>query len=275
MGRYNRKDPLLQQKIREYRRQILLQNGVVASKSIGSNIDVDEWRIVGLTERKSRRVWLNINDTIKNSCEQFLRQMVVCIKVNVEEADSVEKQLLMYMSLNALVGSHGAQLTHAVLLPEVSFVLEILPWIPKNISDWGDCTSSVSAPTPLGEILHNTNLHHFGYRLGRKSVPMCEHLKWTGKGLKACLLNETNGNDHKFNWASRDFTVDAKVVSEFISSFLLKNVPNCKRIQKRAEESRKKMKDTKQYFLTLVTIIGGHLSNTSCERIGTAVYTMP
>jgi hypothetical protein len=76
LARYEKKDPMLQQKCRDYRRQILFQNGV-ASESIGN---VDEWRIVGLTDRKSRRVWLNIDDAI-NSCEQFLRRKVMCIKV--------------------------------------------------------------------------------------------------------------------------------------------------------------------------------------------------
>jgi hypothetical protein len=179
----------------------------------------------------------------------------------VEEADTVEQQLLMHMSLNALVGIHGAQLTHAVLLPEERFVLEILPWIPRNITDWGDWTDRVSSPTPLGEIFHNTNLHHVGYRLGRESVPLCEHLEWADKDLKACLLNETNGNDDKFNWETRDFNVEEKVVTTFISSFLLNSIPNCKRMQEGAEESgfviynafcskkRNKMKRAKHYFL--------------------------
>ena len=66
-----------------------------------------------------------------HTCEtKFLRKKVVCIKVNVEEANSIEAQLLMHMSLDAMVGIHGAQLTHGVLLPQEGFILEILPWIP-------------------------------------------------------------------------------------------------------------------------------------------------
>lgn len=127
LSRYERKDPLLQEKIREYRRNILLKNGVTPQQ-IG---DVDEWKIVGLTDRKARRVWLNINEII-HTCETkfLLRKKVVCIKVNVEEANSIQAQLLMHMSLNSMIGIHGAQLSHGILLPQDGSILEILPWIP-------------------------------------------------------------------------------------------------------------------------------------------------
>ena len=126
LSRYERKDPLLQEKIREYRHNILLKNGVTPQQ-IG---DVDEWKIVGLTDRKARRVWLNINDIIHTCETKFLRKKVVCIKVNVEEANSIQAQLLMHMSLNSMIGIHGAQLSHGVLLPQDGPILEILPWIP-------------------------------------------------------------------------------------------------------------------------------------------------
>ena len=89
----------------------------------------------------------------------------------------------------------------------------------------------------MGEIFHGTNLHHLGYRLGRESVPLCEHLGSSDKGLKACLLNETNDNDQKFEWSYRDFNVDVNMISKFIGSFLLKDIPNCSRMYKRAEEN--------------------------------------
>ena len=120
------KDPLLHTKVREYRHQILLNNGV-PSQDIGS---VDEWKIIGLADRKARRVWLNINEIVHACKDKFLSKKVICIKVNVEETNSVEAQLLMHMSLNSLVGIHGAQLTHGVLIPPEGFILELLPWIP-------------------------------------------------------------------------------------------------------------------------------------------------
>ena len=54
---------------------------------------------------------------------------------------------------------------------------------------------------------------------------MCEHLGWSDKGLKACLMNETNGNHIKFNWSDRDFNVDVDMISKFISLFLLRKYP--------------------------------------------------
>ncbi len=36
----------------------------------------------------------------------------------------------MHMSLDAMIGIHGAQLSHGVLLPQDGFVVKILPWIP-------------------------------------------------------------------------------------------------------------------------------------------------
>ncbi len=74
---------------------------------------------LSLTDRKARRVWLNINiNEIIQACEgeaKFLHEKVVCIKVSVEEANSMQAQLLMHVSLDTLIGIHGAQLSHGVL----------------------------------------------------------------------------------------------------------------------------------------------------------------
>jgi len=73
-------------------------------------------------------------------------------------------------------------------------------------------------------------------------------------------MNETNGNHIKFNWSDRDFNVDVDMISKFISLFLLKEIPNCSRMYKRAEENdfviyntycakgEDKVKRAKQYF---------------------------
>lgn len=99
LTRYAKKDPMLNQKVRENRLQILLRRGL-ALDNVG---DVDEWKIVGFTDRKYRRIWLNIDESLK-ACDLFLHEKVICVKVNVEEADSVEEQLLMHMSLNGFIG---------------------------------------------------------------------------------------------------------------------------------------------------------------------------
>ncbi len=86
LSRYEGKDPLLHEKIREYRRNILLENGVTS----GQIDNVDEWKIVGLTDRKARRVWLNINEIIRAREAKFLHEKVVCI------SESTSRRLIQY-----------------------------------------------------------------------------------------------------------------------------------------------------------------------------------
>ena len=170
LRRYAEKNPMPQEEIREYRRRILTVSGL-SPEEVN---DVDGWKIVGLTERKSRRVWLNIDDSVKACDAVFRQQKVVCITVNVEATASPEEQLLMHSSLDALVGIHGAQLTQGIFLPRQGFILELLPWIPDW--SWGDWVATTSAPTPVGEMFHNTDLNHLGYSLDRDSVPLCKHV---------------------------------------------------------------------------------------------------
>eukprot|EP00985_Skeletonema_marinoi_P008775 scaffold4015_cov200-Skeletonema_marinoi.AAC.6 len=227
LARYARKDPLLQQKIREYRRQTLSAAGL-SSEEVD---DVDEWKIVGLTERKLRRIWLNIDDSVR-ACDGFRQQKVVCITVNVEETASPEEQLLMHSSLDALVGIHGAQLTQGIFLPRQGYILELLPWIPDW--SWGAWVARTNSPTPLGIIFHNTDLNHLGYALDRDSVPLCRHVNKTDETdcFKAKLKR-----GRSFSYDQRNFEVDSDVVTTFISSILLQNSTNCDSMKTRAAEN--------------------------------------
>jgi len=228
LATYARKDQLLQQKIREYRRQIILSLPGLSSSEEANH--VDEWKIVGLTKRQSRRIWLNIDDSVK-ACDGFRLQKVVCITVNVEEAASPEEQLLMHSSLDALVGIHGAQLTQGIFLPRHGYILELLPWIPEWA--WGKWVAKTNAPTPVGVMFHNTDLNHIGYALDRDSVPLCKHVNKTEE--TECFQAE----DWKlaFRWDRRDFEVDSNVVTNLVSSFLLRNNTNCDSMKTRATEN--------------------------------------
>jgi len=227
MARYAREDSLLQQKIRDYRRQTLS----VAGLSPEEVDDVDEWKIVGLTDRKSRRIWLNIEDSVR-ACDGFRQQKVVCITVNVEKTASPEEQLLMHSSLDVFVGIHGSQLTQGIFLPRQGYILELLPWIPHW--SWGAWAARTDSPTPLGIIFHNTNLNHLGYALDRDSVPLCRHVNKTDETdcFKAKL---TRGRS--FSYDQRNFEVDSDVVTTFISSILLQNSTNCDSMKTRAAEN--------------------------------------
>eukprot|EP00985_Skeletonema_marinoi_P008770 scaffold4015_cov200-Skeletonema_marinoi.AAC.1 len=230
LARYARKDPLLQQKIREYRRQTLSAAGL-SSEEVD---DVDEWKIVGLTERKLRRIWLNINDSVR-ACDGFRQQKVVCTTVNVEETASPEEQLLMHSSLDALVGIHGAQLTQGIFLPRQGYILELLPWIPHW--SWGEWVASTSAPTPVGVMFHNTDLNHLGYALDRDSVPLCKHVSPVNQTEEMECFRVEQKQNKTFSWDRRSFEVDSDVVTKFISSILLQNSTNCDSMKIHASEN--------------------------------------
>ena len=94
------RDPMLNEKVRQHRHSIL-QSKNISKEEV---INVDDWKIVGLTKRLSRRKWLNIDEIVTHCDATFAHLRVVCITVNVEEATTVQEQLLMHMSLDALVG---------------------------------------------------------------------------------------------------------------------------------------------------------------------------
>ena len=148
----NSKDPGMKEKIRQYKRKILMEKGLISQNSTGG----DEWRLVGLAHRKYRRIWLNIDDALHLCNEKFLRYKIMCIPIDVEETNTPEEQLLMHGSLHAFIGVHGAQLTQGVLLPNHGYILELLPWIPHYL--WGSWVATTHAPTPLGVIFRETQL---------------------------------------------------------------------------------------------------------------------
>lgn len=89
---YALKDSSLSHKIAEYRKQILYQKGI-----IDTNITLEEvntWTYVGLTMRKKRRIWLNMDDSISLCDVKFRNQKVVCFPVDVEAAESPEEQVI-------------------------------------------------------------------------------------------------------------------------------------------------------------------------------------
>ena len=127
--------PHINDTITEYRKQILLDRGLVSKSYIG---DTKEWSIVGLAQRTSRRVWLNLSEVLDACHDHFLngndtnKTQVVCIEVNVENTTTPHEQFLLHRSLDALIGVHGAQMAQALFLPPGSHVLELLPWIPVS-----------------------------------------------------------------------------------------------------------------------------------------------
>jgi len=138
--------------------------------------------------KKYQQLWLKINDTLK-ACNDFQSRRVVCIRVNVEKADTPEEQLLMHASLDALVGIHGSHFMNAVFLPRHSFILELLPWIKYTFGlGWA---AKMQMPTPTGDAFTDTDIYHLGYCLGRESVPLCEYVD-TGTSLTGTRETSTS-----------------------------------------------------------------------------------
>lgn len=229
--------PDLDELIQRYRRKILNEHGLITNDDDSGSIN--QWKFVGLTHRKLRRKWLNIEDAVSMCKRKFTQQYnVVCLTVNVEEASSPMEQLLMHRSLHALIGVHGAQLTQGVLLQNHAYIVELLPWIPAYM--WGGWVATVNVPTPLGIIFLQTELNHLGYSLGRESVPFCLDIYRSNDddADKECLMNETSGVRKKIRWDKRDFTVPLKAIADFISNFLLQDAhAKCEDVKKRGDEA--------------------------------------
>ncbi len=226
--------PDLDEKIVQYQKRMLIQKGIVLNNTVS---DVIGWKFVGLTHRRSHRVWLNIDNVMSMCNTRFRRHKIVCIKVGVKVADSAEEQLLMHRSLHAIIGVHGAQLTQAVLLPTHAYILELLPWVPYYL--WGGWVTTTHVPTPLGVIFHRTDLNHVGHPLGRDSVPLCLHVNSSDvEGDRLCLMNQTSGVINRFRWADRDYIVSPKVIEDFVTAYLLGDHDSvCDEMQTRAERT--------------------------------------
>ena len=136
--------------IQKFRTQLILQSissnnnnndtgiGTDTDTTIANNINELEYKIIGLTQRNSRRRWLYLDELI-HECNRrwFYNQSnntkkTLCVEINLETNNIIntsELQILWHASMDAIVGIHGAQLTHAVWLRPQSLIVELLPWV--------------------------------------------------------------------------------------------------------------------------------------------------
>ncbi|EJK69780.1 hypothetical protein THAOC_08925, partial [Thalassiosira oceanica] len=223
--------PNLKRDVAEYRRTYF---------NVGEN-----WKLLGLTQRLKRRSWLNL-DAIMEHCNRKYNSMnILCVEVNVEklpsgggDLDPSYEQVLLHQSLAGLIGIHGAQLTQGLLLPENSTLVELLPWVPINYfpsghDGWGVWTQLSNEPTPVGIMFHNTDLHHYGFKLGRDSVPLCQNVsnikmhKFEEEDdlpdnheavteLEHCLYTL---HDEEFRWDERNFVVGKEMIDGLMTLY--------------------------------------------------------
>ena len=76
-----------------------------------------DWKIVALSQRRIWRMWLNINDHLKHCNSHYFDRQIVCIELDVEALPTnfvsvgsnqpltaIDEQLVLYQSINALIG---------------------------------------------------------------------------------------------------------------------------------------------------------------------------
>ena len=211
---------LVQRDIAKFRKDFLTKKGVKEN--------FDDWKIVGLTQRSGRRKWLNIDDSIRMCEEKLRRKRILCMVVNVEEeVYHPTYHVVVHGSLDGLIGIHGAQLTDALWMKPGSLVVELLTYLPHDMTH-GAWTRKSMEPTPLGEIYIGTDLYHVGLPLKWTSVPQCKTER--GQDFKACVK--------KNRWAARDFDADTKDVEEVIWKFARDRPDSCEAQKELAGDER-------------------------------------
>jgi hypothetical protein len=206
----------------ELRQRMILDNQLVQEKIKthradifrGHSVDEKEWgnwTVVGLSDRKGRRRWMNVDFIVKECNSKLREEKMVCVAVYLDDGHSNPfRQIILHGALDVLLGIHGAQLTEAIWMRPGALVVELLPYIPDGEN--GQWVRTTKNPTPLGVIYHGTDLNHIGYVMKRKSITDC-------KGI----TNETEFGRcfEGTGWDNRDFTTDFDEVVEPIRRFHL------------------------------------------------------
>ena len=161
---YHIKNPDLSENIDAYRIKLIQE----AHGHDGIQINFDtyplhDWKIIGLSQRKLWRMWLNIDKVMEYCNKHYFDRQIACVQVDVEDLptnfvsvgnnqvlSAVTEQVVLYQSINGLIGIHGSQLTQGILMPQGSVMVELLPWFPKDwgFKVWGDgWTNQKNHPT--------------------------------------------------------------------------------------------------------------------------------
>lgn len=227
-------NPFLQHDIVNFRSNAISRHRPMLAHQLTRN-EVNEFRIVGLTQRTGRRRWLNLDDTLRRCNTEWFGDddKIVCVEINLENVDvNPVRQVVIHAACDMIFGIHGAQLTEAIWMRDGSVVVELLPWMPDN-AKYGPWTRSTHRPTPLGVIFSESPLNHIGYRLERASAPYCLN-KTDPLELKQCFRG--------FLWDNRDFQVNPETIKDMIGKFAPTfhrqgaevTVPICGKLQERA-----------------------------------------
>ena len=156
------------------------QNDVFAANPIDADTlmhEIDEWRFIGLYDRRVRRSWLQIEEDRLKCNERYFEHKMFCHIIVLEDFLHSRDVIIIHRASFMLIGVHGAQLTDAIWMKydekeeHNNFIIELLPYGgPKY-------TSALDKPTALGVIFWKSHFNHVGLRLDEKS-PQNPRRRW-------------------------------------------------------------------------------------------------
>jgi hypothetical protein len=180
-----------------------------------------DWTVIGLAQRNGRRRWAGLDDVITQCNNEFVSMKITCVIVNIEEEPNPMGHITAHAGLDALMGIHGAQLTHALLMPKGSLVVEFLAWLPYNFNGdevYGSWTTWADRATPVGMMFTDTDLNHIGHPLQRSgSVDTCHGENYKGR----CY------HEYENHWGNRDFIVEYDVIRDIVQKFYVEKPKTC------------------------------------------------
>ena len=73
--------------------------------------EMDEWRLVGLTQRMLCRQWLEMETLLRHCNDAMNRHKILCVELNLEKEESnAWTQVVEHASIDMIIGDHGTQL---------------------------------------------------------------------------------------------------------------------------------------------------------------------
>eukprot|EP01084_Bolivina_argentea_P299854 516916_1 len=172
-------------------------------KNIKFNIsisEINEWKFIGLYDRKVRRSWLKI-EKHRNKCnEKYNKYKIFCHIIVLENFLHSRDVIIIHRASFMLIGVHGAQLTDSIWMKynniagieENKYIIELLPYGgPKY-------TSSIIKPTALGVIFWGSQYNHVGMKLLNTSMQF-PNRKW-------------DENDFYVSWQRLNMVIDFLII---------------------------------------------------------------
>ena len=104
--------PNIRQKIDNFKRTAVLEalaldnDRFSSQESMKLEVSLDQWTLVGFSQRKARRRWLNLDRVLQRCLEEWRHLKIACVEINLDTPDGQdpENQVVMHAGLDALIG---------------------------------------------------------------------------------------------------------------------------------------------------------------------------